>query len=194
MENKLSLLIYIPFFVICFVIRVYWVKKALRRPVKEDKSFRLDKINISLMNLTLIIFPWIALLTSAFNKFDYPASDAQIILSAPFLISSLVFMWLSHRDLGENWSVTLELKENHALVTQGIFKKIRHPMYLAIWLGVIGQALCIPNYIGGSGALIVWTFLYFLRINKEEQMMIEKFGEEYRTYMSRTKRLVPGVY
>jgi len=96
-----------------------------------------------------------------------------------------------HFSIALSVATALELKQDHALVSNGIYQRIRHPMYLAIWLCAIGQALCIPNYLGGLGALVGWAFLYFVRIDKEEQMMIDKFGERYRSYMHRTKRLVP---
>ena len=193
MQHPLSTFIFIPFFVAYFAIRIYWAVKAEKRKAVESKSFLLDKLNVAAMNLLLIVFPLLALFTHYLDGFNYPADDTIILLSIPFLSVGLIVIWLSHKDLGENWSVTLELKQDHSLVTNGIFKHVRHPMYLAIWLCAIGQALCIPNYLGGLGALVGWAFLYFVRINREEQMMIEKFGESYRIYMVKTKRLVPYV-
>lgn len=54
------------------------------------------------------------------------------LLSIPFFLIGLIIFWLSHQSLAEYWSVMLELKEHHRLMTHGIFRRIRHPMYLAI--------------------------------------------------------------
>jgi protein-S-isoprenylcysteine O-methyltransferase Ste14 len=49
----------------------------------------------------------------------------------------------------------------------------------------------IGRWTSKAGILGAWGVLYFARIRREEQMMLDKFGDEYRRYMSRTKRLVP---
>jgi protein-S-isoprenylcysteine O-methyltransferase Ste14 len=192
MEHLAPAVIYTVFDVLYFVIRVYWAGKADQRPVKETKSFALDKLNIGLVGIFTMVVPLVALYTRWLDRFDYPETLA-VPLSIPVLLAGLVVFWLAHRDLAENWSVTLELKEGHSLVTTGIYRRIRHPMYTAIWLCAIGQALCVPNWIGGLGGLAAWTLLYSVRIGKEERMMLEKFGDEYRAYMARTGRLTPFV-
>jgi protein-S-isoprenylcysteine O-methyltransferase Ste14 len=99
--------------------------------------------------------------------------------------------WRSHRDLGTNWSPTLEIREQHTLVTHGIYRRIRHPMYLSIWLLVIAQALILQNYIAGFSGLVPFALLYFLRVPKEERMMREEFGKAYDEYLLVTGRILP---
>ena len=60
---------------------------------------------------------------------------------------ALWLLWRAHVDLGRNWSPTLQVMEQHALVTRGIYGTIRHPIYAAHWLWAIGQALLLPNWI-----------------------------------------------
>jgi protein-S-isoprenylcysteine O-methyltransferase Ste14 len=67
-----------------------------------------------------------------------------------------VGLWLfakSHADLGTNWSLTLEVREKHQLVTHGIYRALRHPMYSALLLYSLGQALVVPNWIVGPPTL-----------------------------------------
>jgi protein-S-isoprenylcysteine O-methyltransferase Ste14 len=59
---------------------------------------------------------------------------------------------------------------------------------------VIAQALLLPNYVAGLAGLIGFGLLYFIRVGREEQMMLDTFGAEYRDYMARTKKLIPWVY
>ncbi|HEX4924534.1 MAG TPA: protein-S-isoprenylcysteine O-methyltransferase [Bdellovibrionales bacterium] len=193
MDHTLSTAVFMPFLIAYFVVRGYWASKADKRPVKEDHSFSADKINIFFMSVSLILLPLMALFTSWLDAFDFRESPALIAGGAVLLAAGLYVFWVSHRDLGENWSVTLELKEGHSLVTNGIYAKIRHPMYLAIWLCSLGQALVIPNWVGGAAIVLIWGVLYFVRIGREEKMMAEKFGPAYTAYMSRTKRLLPYV-
>jgi protein-S-isoprenylcysteine O-methyltransferase Ste14 len=99
--------------------------------------------------------------------------------------------WKSHKDLAGNWSPTLQIREHHTLVTHGIYRRVRHPMYLSLWLLVVAQALILPNYVAGFSGLLPFGILYFLRVGNEEKMMAEYFGAEYEQYMKRTGRLLP---
>ncbi len=106
---------------------------------------------------------------------------------------ALWLLWRSHTDLGQNWRMTTELREEHKLITSGVFLYIRHPMYSAHWLWGIAQALLIHNWIAGLASLVIFLPLYLLRVGHEEQMMLEQFGEEYRLYMRRTGRVIPRL-
>jgi protein-S-isoprenylcysteine O-methyltransferase Ste14 len=116
------------------------------------------------------------------------------LLGVAVLIGALALFYRTHRDLGRAWSVTLEIREQHRLVTHGIYARLRHPMYAAFWLWALSQALLLPNWIAGLSGMVGFGTLFFCRVGHEEQMMLERFGDEYREYMRRTKRIVPGVY
>jgi len=85
----------------------------------------------------------------------------------------------------------LKVRENHVLVTAGVYKYVRHPMYAAFWLHGVARPLLLPNWLAGSAGLVGFGLLFFER---EEQMMIETFGEHYRAYTARTSRVVPWLY
>ena len=106
---------------------------------------------------------------------------------------ALWLLWRSHSDLGRNWRVTTEITEGHKLVTTGVFTYIRHPMYAAHFLWGIAQVLLIHNWIAGLASLIVMLPMYLLRVRREEKMMLEQFGEEYRLYMRQTGRIIPRL-
>ncbi len=106
----------------------------------------------------------------------------------------LISIWLLHRshaDLGELWSSSVEPQSGQRLVTDGVYKRVRHPMYAAHVLWGIAQALLLPNLIAGPVALILVMAVIVQRIPREEQAMIEQFGRQYRRYMKRTGRLMP---
>ncbi|MFW9891170.1 MAG: methyltransferase family protein, partial [Candidatus Thorarchaeota archaeon] len=98
-------------------------------------------------------------------------------------------VWV-HRHLDTQWSIALELKEDHKLITSGPYKSIRHPMYLGIFIYTLGIALVASD-------ILVFIFFMFSiwvnyrRIPVEEQMMIDEFGEEYLEYMKRSGKLFP---
>ena len=72
-------------------------------------------------------------------------------LGAAVFALALWLFYRTHHDLGRNWSVTLEIREQHKLITSGVYSRLRHPMYSAFWLWALAQALLLPNWIAGTG-------------------------------------------
>ena len=135
---------------------------------------------------------WVA--SGAFSFAEYALSAGPLVAGVMCLVIGLWLFYRSHADLGTNWSITLEIREQHRLITQGVYRRIRHPMYSALALYSIGQALVIPNWVAGPSNLIAFAILLALRVQAEERMMVREFGEEYALYSARTKRLIPGVW
>ena len=135
---------------------------------------------------------WVA--SRAFSFAEYELSAGPFVAGVMCLVIGLWLFYRSHADLGTNWSITLEIRERHRLITHGVYRHIRHPMYSALALYAIGQALAIPNWVAGPSNLIAFAILLALRVHAEERMMVEEFGEEYAAYSARTKRLIPGVW
>ena len=165
------------------------------RKIKVVKS-RKGPLEIALLTLAWLgFFPsliWVA--TPALAFADYPLRSVPFIAGIACLALGLWLFYRSHADLGTNWSITLELREKHQLVTQGIYRHVRHPMYLALLLYSLGQALVLPNWVAGPSYGVAFALLFALRVGPEERMMQEEFGKDYEAYMARTRRLVPGVW
>jgi len=177
-----------------FAIRAPHNKRSKETKISESRKSLLEKTLMFSMTLGGFVLPMIFILTPLLSFADrrvYP-----LVFSAGVACYGLG-LWLfyrAHADLGTNWSPTLELRENHELVARGIYKYIRHPMYAAIFLGVFAQALLLPNWIAGPSALVAFTLMFTLRLRREERMLAEKFGQLYQDYMTRTKRLIPGIW
>jgi protein-S-isoprenylcysteine O-methyltransferase Ste14 len=165
------------------------------RGIKIVKS-RKGALEIALLTIAWLGFflPLVWVFTSVLAFADYPLRLVPFIAGSLCLALGLWLLYRSHADLGTNWSITLEVRESHRLVTQGIYRHVRHPMYLALLLYSLGQALALPNWVAGPSYLATFGLLFALRVGPEERMMLEEFGEDYRAYMARTKRLVPGLW
>lgn len=152
---------------------------------------------VGLLSAGMFFIPAVYALTSWLDGADYrlaPGSKGWIGgIGAAILASAVWLFWRSHADLGRNWSPSLQLREEHQLVTTGVYRSIRHPMYASQWLWSVAQPLLLQNWIAGWSGLLLFLSLYILRVPREEQMMIERFGEAYRVYMDRTGRIVPRL-
>jgi protein-S-isoprenylcysteine O-methyltransferase Ste14 len=179
--------------VVMIAIRAPHGGRSRRVKVVKDRKGRLEVVLLSLAMLGFFV-PILWLASPLFSFADYTLRPMAL---AGGIVCFVVGLWLffrSHADLGTNWSITLQVRENHSLVTNGVYRRIRHPMYASLFLYSVGQLLALPNWIAGPSYLVTFGILYGLRVRAEERMMLEAFGADYTAYMGRTKRLVPGVW
>jgi protein-S-isoprenylcysteine O-methyltransferase Ste14 len=177
-----------------YVIRYPHERRARKTPVAQRRDRGRDTALMLISFTGLFLVPVIYVLTSQPAFASYPFHPVQAWIGVLVLLAALVLFHRTHRDLGRAWSVTLEVRREHRMVAQGIYARLRHPMYAAFWLWALSQAFLLPNWIAGPAGLVGFGTLFFVRVGREERMMLDKFGEEYRAYMARTKRIVPGIY
>ena len=177
-----------------FIIRYPHQKRNKSNQIRTDKKEALEKSLLGLVFLGMMIVPLIYIFSNILSFADYILPVSLHMLGLLLIIPTLWLFYRSHKDLGTNWSVSLEIREGHHVVDTGVYKYIRHPMYTAIWLWCIVQALLLNNYIAGLSGLVCFGLLYFLRIKKEERMMLQEFGKAYEDYVKRTKRIIPFIY
>jgi protein-S-isoprenylcysteine O-methyltransferase Ste14 len=106
-------------------------------------------------------------------------------------LAGLALLRWSDQCLGKNLSVTLRVRAEHTLITQGPYARIRHPIYTAGLAFAAGQSLVAANYLLSVLLVLPLAALVAERMGREERMMVEAFGQEYRQYMQVTGRLVP---
>jgi protein-S-isoprenylcysteine O-methyltransferase Ste14 len=177
-----------------FVIRFPHQHRARKVAVARSVGGRRDQILLGFSLTGLCIIPLLYLITRQPRFADYPAAPWQGWVGLLFMLGALALFYETHRQLGRNWSVTLDTRTTHKLVESGIYSRVRHPMYSAFWLLALAQAFLIPNWIAGLAGIVGWGILFFLRIDREERLMVETFGDQYRAYMRRTARVLPWVY
>jgi protein-S-isoprenylcysteine O-methyltransferase Ste14 len=175
------------------IIRVPHDKRSKQVRVVEDRKGAVEKTLLALLTIALLL-PLVTMTTPMLAFANYPFQPTCMALGA---VSMGLYLWRFHRahaDLGDNWSFTLQVREGHRLVTSGIYRRIRHPMYAAIYMVAVAQILLVANWISGPAMLVAFTAMVVLRVGPEEQLMIDRFGDEYRAYAATTKRLIPGVW
>jgi protein-S-isoprenylcysteine O-methyltransferase Ste14 len=141
---------------------------------------------------------------SLFTACVMPAMDARDILTLPggdvlrwagfaFLVAGAALRIWPMLALGNRFASVAAIQEGHRLRTDGIYALARHPSYLGIILLDIGFAGIFRSAV----ALLLLPMVFWMfkrRMDVEESLLVEGFGDEYRAYMKRTPRLVPGLY
>lgn len=177
------------------IIRVPFGRKSRRRRVVLSRVDTREKCVIAGLVLLILALPLCAIVTPWLSFADYPFHPYALWAG---VITLMFYFWLfnrTHTELGANWSGTLEMREGHHLVTEGVYRYVRHPMYSAMLAYGIAQAMLLPNWLAGPSSLLAFALLLFLRVPREEKMLTEQFGALYREYKKRTKKKVlPFVY
>lgn len=95
--------------------------------------------------------------------------------------------------LGRQFSGYVTVQQNHQLVQTGVYRVIRHPMYLGVLLAFPGAALVFRSWVVFP-MFLVFAVLLGVRVQQEEKLLAEHFGAEFEAYRRRTWRLIPFVY
>lgn len=181
-------------FTATFIIRLPFTRMVKQNHIVLAKQDTSEKVLLFGMFASSMFLPGMYLITSWLDFANYSVSEQFVLIAALLQIPYLWLFWRSHADLGRNWSPTLELHQQHKLVTKGVYARLRHPMYSAIWLFVIGQPFLLQNWIAGFLIVPAFALLTMLRIPREEVMLREQFGQAYEDYIGRTGKLFPKFH
>lgn len=175
------------------VIRAPHGQRSRTIPVVKSRKGLQEGVLLTIAWIAFFL-PLIWIATPVFAFADYPLHPIPLVVGTLCLALGLWLFYQSHADLGPNWSISLEVREHHQLVTRGVYRWVRHPMYLSLFIYSAGQALVLPNWLAGPSYGIAMALLFAFRVRREEHMMLEEFGSDYEMYRATTKRLIPGVW
>jgi len=163
------------------------IKVKEKASARERRMVWLMFFALAVPGMMWLFTPWLS-----FGQFYLP----DVIRIAGFLLG-VYAMWLFyyvHKMLGDNWSPVLEIRKEHTLVIRGPYKWVRHPMYSDMTLWLISFVMITANWFYAITIATGLLILFVVRIPDEEKLMIEQFGEEYKRYMQRTRRIIPFIY
>ena len=134
----------------------------------------------------------------ACNIFPIAGSLTQIylrLLGYGLVTLGFLIALISLKKLGSNWSgmTDFRIKKNQVLVKDGIYALVRHPIYLAVQLEILGYELVVNSWLVVPVMLVVFWYIG-RHVGKEHSLLEKKFGAEFRKYRSRVSRLLPWIY
>jgi protein-S-isoprenylcysteine O-methyltransferase Ste14 len=194
MTESLAAAIWALGLVAWFAIRFPYQRRARNILTTAAERTLYERLALPTSAVGLAVIPAIYLATGIFGFADYRFRPWMGWCGLLVDVLFLALFYASHRWLGRNWSVTLEIRDGHRLVTDGPYRYVRHPMYSSFWLWAAAQALLLPNWVAGLSGLVGVGLLYFGRVGAEEALMQKVFGDEYRSYAERTGRIIPRIF
>ena len=194
---------HIAFFILLgamLIVRIYFnlrLKRSGERFMPDEQAIRHEGVGlfasrvilfftlIAILLLYAIQHPWMKSL-----DFFLPAWLRWLGFIIG-LLSIALMIWIE-LELGRQFSPQLQLRQEHQLITSGPYSRVRHPLYTA--LDAFGLSLAL---VSANGFFVLFFILSLLgltlRVPKEERMMLDQFGDQYRTYMQHTGRYFPKV-
>jgi protein-S-isoprenylcysteine O-methyltransferase Ste14 len=120
------------------------------------------------------------------------APGARIALGTVLLFGGLLLQAASMLDLGASWRIGIEESARPGLVTSGVYRFSRNPIFLALLAALAGYMLLLPTLL--SAAILIGAYLAIRQqIAEEETYLVRAYGERYREYARRVGRLLPGI-
>ena len=165
----------------------------LLRSKSTDKQ-NADKNSLSIIWFTVVISNAVAYYLAMTTY--YPIGDGLIVGYAGLTIiyAGIFLRMIVVRSLGRYFTVDVTIREGHKLKTDGFYKYLRHPSYFASLLSFVGFGISLNNWISLILVTVAIATVFIIRINVEEKVLIEQFGEEYLEYKKRVKGLIPFVW
>ncbi len=115
-------------------------------------------------------------------------------LGIALFVAGLAIRWYAIVWLGRFFTVNVAIATDHRLIDTGPYRVVRHPSYTGALMAFLGLGLCLANWVSLAVIVVPISAVFLRRIHIEEAALLRAFGDQYRDYMRRTKRLIPAIY
>jgi protein-S-isoprenylcysteine O-methyltransferase Ste14 len=186
--NALSSIIYLAWF-----ISEIMLHRILRGGDQADKK-KQDKGSLAFIWIVIIVFINIAVLVAI--KTPYAIIPGQLMnrVGLSVILLGMILRFVSIVQLGRLFTVVVTIRKDHRIKKDGLYSILRHPSYAGSLLSFLGFGLSLNNWLGLAISFIPVFAVFIYRMNVEEKMLTEQFGEEYTEYMKHTSRIIPWIY
>lgn len=178
------------------IIFVYLIFAALlavliskKRPILIAQLKGWEVISLGVIAvLTLITLPIIDAMLPWIEFADLPYND-EVGWSG--LVNGLLAIWLLWRTIDD---YNLPQKNDKEFMRVGIYRYIRYPFYTALLFFAISLLLLSQNWLAGTAAILTFGLVYFLRVPRDDEVGLEKYGHAYLEYMTQTGEIFPQIH
>jgi protein-S-isoprenylcysteine O-methyltransferase Ste14 len=157
----------------------------------KSKAISFDRSSILIIWIVL----GLAVTAAVFESFRFPQPSELVYYSGlGIIVAGMILRIIAILSLRKMFTTTIAIQDGHALKTDGLYSVVRHPSYTGSLISFFGLGIAFGNWLSFITIIIPITGVFIYRINLEETMLEQHFGEEYRSYKARTKRLFPAIY
>ena len=129
------------------------------------------------------------------HRFDLTIARPLVFyVGLALMLAGLAFRAYAIRQLGRFFTPEVAIQPGQRLVQRGLYRYVRHPSYTGTFITILGFGLALTNALSLLILLALPGLAYAFRMRVEEAALREAFGDDYRDYMRRTKRLIPFVF
>ena len=157
---------------------------------KTEKSIKKDRYSL--------LFFWIIIpvsITMAFMTAYHETWQKQEIIIALtgslIAFAGLIIRWFAIYQLQQQFTVNVSIVDKHQLVTGKLYKYVRHPAYLGLWIFAFGLGLAMNSFVSWLILITAFSISIYYRIYVEEQLLEKIFGQKYTKYKKTTPKLFP---
>ncbi len=176
---------------------LWGVSELVLTILMRSKSDAISKDRHSIKMIWLVILSAVALGVAADYRLSacrFPRSELVIAIACCLYIFGIALRWYSIVYLGRFFTINVAIAKDHYVVDSGPYYLVRHPSYTGLLLVVLGFALSFHNWASLLLVFLPCCAVMLFRVQIEEAALLEALGERYRSYMVRTKRLIPLIY
>ena len=177
------------------VFTILWVAAAFtsKRTVRvQSGGSRLLQARLVLIGVMLIFNLGNWLVSGWLAARVVPESTPVVFGGAILTVAGMLFSVWARLTLGRNWSGTVTIKQDHELIQRGPYRIVRHPIYTGMLLAMLGTAFIFGTARCFVGVPIV-GLAFWLKVQIEEQFMVQQFGAQYANYRQQVRALIPFV-
>jgi len=154
-----------------------------------------DQLSRFLIIGTMMVSFWLALFATGWHAADITVARSDVFyFGLGLMAAGLVLRGFAIRQLGEFFVPEVAIQPGQLLMDQGLYRLLRHPSYTGSFLTLLGYGLALTNGLSLAIMLLLPGLAFAFRMHVEEAALLQAFGDDYRAYMQRTKRLIPFLY
>ncbi len=177
------------------LIGVYFLSESLiAHFLRAGRGDRTDDRGSLRWFATILPLGWFCAFALAGKSWAFFGNAAIYCTGLAIMGAGQLLRWWSIAKLGRFFTVNVAIRAEHRLINSGPYRHVRHPAYTAVLLVHVGAGLCLGNALSLLALTLPLLATLLNRMRVEEDVLIAGFGQAYREYIRRTKRLIPGIY
>ncbi len=200
--SEITLKFFLPiyllsWFALAFAWRSYLVwKRTGRNPYRLGKTDSAHDFVGVLFRLTMVAYAGVVVIYSFggdLYRFLAPISWLQhpmlVVSGVVLLLVAFVWILIAQKQMGDSWRIGIDHELKTQLVSEGVFKISRNPIFLGMHINLLGLFLILPNAVTLT-VLVLGDALMQIQVRLEEEYLTRTHGQNYEQYRRQTRRWI----